>query len=90
MEGEERRREERRRREPEVSLEAPRFDAFSILMASADGCVRLRFSQPIRVCGKSCLFGEDVCYWLLAPWMCRCFATLSAEIEVERLLSAAT
>lgn len=33
--------EKRMMREPEVSLEAPRFDAFSILMASADGCEEL-------------------------------------------------
>ena len=31
----------RRGREPEVSLEVPMFDAFSILMASTDGSIEL-------------------------------------------------
>jgi len=32
-----------RTREPEVGSEVPRFDAFSILMASTDGCVNCDF-----------------------------------------------
>ena len=31
----------RRGREPEVSLEVPKFDALSILMAFTDGCIEL-------------------------------------------------
>ena len=40
MDGKEKKKEERRK-EPEVGLELPRFDAFSILMTSADGCIKL-------------------------------------------------
>jgi len=39
MEGKENQR--KRGREPEVSLEVPRFNAFSILVVSADGCIKL-------------------------------------------------